>query len=102
MNRIDHIGYILYNKKGGTMPTIARFYGIAIRMRPMNKEHNPPHIHAIYGNYEASITIKDTTIISGKLPPKAMQLVIEFILKHQDELLTMWDTQNFKTLPPLE
>lgn len=84
------------------MPTIARFYGISIRMRPKSKEHNPPHIHAIYGNHRASITIKDAKIIKGKLPPKAEQLVTEFILKYQKELLAMWETQKFSTLPPLE
>ena len=84
------------------MPTIARFYGIMIQMRPLNKEHNPPHIHAIYGNYQASITIKEANIINGNLPPKARQLVTEFVLKYQDELLTMWNTQEFITLPPLE
>ena len=84
------------------MPTIARFYGIMIQMRPLNKEHNPPHIHAIYGDYQASVTIKNAEIFNGSLPPKAKQLVIEFVLKYQDELLNMWDTQNFSTLPPLE
>lgn len=84
------------------MPTISRFYGIAIRMRPMSKEHNPPHIHAIYGSHRAAISINEAKIIKGKLPPKAEQLVVEFVLKYQKELLTMWDTQEFSTLPPLE
>lgn len=102
MNQIDHIGYILYNKKGGKMPVISRFYGIMIQMRPITKEHNPPHIHAIYGNYQASVTIRDANIINGSLPPKARHLVTEFVLKYQEELLTMWETQKFGTLPPLE
>lgn len=84
------------------MPTIARFYGIMIQMRPLNKEHNPPHIHAIYGDYQASVTIIDASIIDGKLPPKAKQLVTEFVQKYRDELLTMWNTQEFCSLPPLE
>ena len=37
------------------MPTICTFYGIMIIMHLTNKEHNPPHIHAIYGEYEASL-----------------------------------------------
>lgn len=32
------------------MPVISRFYGIIIRMYFLQSEHNPPHIHAIYGN----------------------------------------------------
>lgn len=30
------------------MPTLARFYGIVIKMYFFQSEHNPPHIHAIY------------------------------------------------------
>jgi len=29
-------------------------------------------------------------------------MVAEWISVHRDELLEMWQTQNFKTLPPLE
>ena len=32
------------------MPVLSRFYGIVIRMYFLQKEHNPPHIHAIYGD----------------------------------------------------
>ena len=31
------------------MPVIGRFYGIAIKMFLRQKEHEPPHVHAIYG-----------------------------------------------------
>ena len=31
------------------MPVIARFYGMVIKMYFRQSEHNPPHIHAIYG-----------------------------------------------------
>ena len=84
------------------MPTIAKFYGIVILMHPSGKEYNPPHLHAQYGEYQASIDLHNGKIFKGKLPPKAEQLVIEFILKYQTELLTMWNTQNFTKLPPLE
>ena len=84
------------------MPTIAKFYGIVILMHPRGKEHNPPHLHAYYGVYKASVALHNAKIFQGNLPPKAEQLVIEFTLKHQTELLTMWETQNFTKLPPLE
>jgi len=47
---IDKRGYIPYtkeNKEEYAMPTISYFYGIIIVMYLRNKEHNPPHIHAI-------------------------------------------------------
>ena len=37
------------------MPVLSRFYGIIIRMYFQQSEHNPPHIHAIYGEHVAAI-----------------------------------------------
>ena len=37
------------------MPVLSRFYGIIIRMYFLQKEHNPPHIHAIYNDNVATI-----------------------------------------------
>jgi len=33
------------------MPEIARFYGIIIKMLFKPKEHEPSHIHALYGEH---------------------------------------------------
>ena len=84
------------------MPTIATFYGIVIFMHLTEKEHNPPHIHAIYGNYEATFAVADGGILKGKFPSKGTTLVQEFVALHRDELLTMWDTGIYKKLPPLK
>ena len=84
------------------MPVLSRFYGIIIKMYFQQAEHNPPHIHAIYGEYIASISIIDFQILEGDLPNKAISLVLEWMMIYKDELLMMWNTQNFKQLPPLE
>ena len=84
------------------MPTISRFYGISIRMYFLPGEHNPPHIHATYGEYTASINFITGEVIDGYLPPKALQLVKEWIELHKDELQAMWDSQDFNEIPPLE
>ncbi len=84
------------------MPTLARFYGIVIRMYFLGSEHNPPHIHAIYGEDTAAIDIKTGQILDGDLPNRALSMVREWISLHQDELLTMWETQEFKKLASLE
>jgi len=55
------------------MPTISLFYGIAIRM--FVKEHNPPHFHAVYGEYEGQIDIATGQLINGRLPKAALRLV---------------------------
>ena len=53
------------------MPTISIFYGIRISMNPTQKEHNPPHVHAEYGEYEASFKISDGGLYNGKFPARA-------------------------------
>ena len=84
------------------MPEISRFYGIVIRMYVKQKEHNPPHIHAYYGEYKIEIEIKTLKIIKGKLPKKALHLVLEWLKLHQEELLIIWNNQEFKKIEPLE
>ncbi len=53
------------------MPTISNFYGIIIIMYLRNKEHNPPHIHAITQDYAASFLIETGDIMEGEFPRKA-------------------------------
>lgn len=84
------------------MPVLSRFYGIIIRMYFLQKEHNPPHIHAIYGDDVAAITISEGKVIEGALPNKALEMVKEWVSIHKEELLAMWETQEFKQLSPLE
>ena len=39
------------------MPEIARFYGIVIKMFFKPKEHEPSHIHALYGEYMGEFNV---------------------------------------------
>ena len=84
------------------MPTLSTFYGITIRMYFRIAEHNPPHIHAIYGDNTASIDLNSEKIIDGYLPKKAEELVIEWLKLHKKELLDIWNNQEFKKIDPLE
>ncbi len=84
------------------MPVITRFYGLIIKMYFRQKEHNPPHIHAIYGEYIGAIDIKTGEMLEGDLPKRALKMVQEWIKQHQYELIKMWETQKFVELPPLE
>ena len=70
------------------MPTIAWFYGIAIRMYV--RDHPPPHFQAVYGEYEGNVSIDTGEIIEGKLPKRAAWLVREWTLAHQGELRENW------------
>jgi hypothetical protein len=62
------------------MPELARFFGIIIAM--YYNDHSPPHFHA---KYEA-----DQAVIEGFLSSRALRLVEEWRLLHQDELVNDW------------
>ncbi len=81
------------------MPVISRFYGIVIKM--FFDDHNPPHIHAVYGEFIGTINIKTGEQIVGDLPRKALKLINEWLDLHKDEILKMWETQKIDKLPPL-
>lgn len=84
------------------MPTVSRFYGIVIKMFFLQREHQPPHFHAIYGEYNALFAIDSLEMIEGDLPNRAVRLVREWGQRYQNDLQTMWDTQEFMQLPGLE
>lgn len=84
------------------MPVIARFYGMVIKMDFLGREHNLPHIHVVYGEYLGVIDIQTMEMLEGDLPRKGLSMVQEWAAQHKAELLDMWNTQNFRTLPPLE
>ena len=84
------------------MTILSRFYGIVIRMYFQQAEHNPPHIHALYGDDMAEIVIRTGEVLEGHLPPKALAMVREWVSINKSDLLHMWETQEFKPLSPLE
>ena len=57
------------------MPQISYFLGVIIRM--FYRDHNPPHFHAVYAQYEALIDIEKNELFSGYLPPRVLGIVTE-------------------------
>ena len=53
------------------MPEISRFYGIVIKMFFKPKEHEPGHIHALYGEYVGIFDLNTLKMTEGDLPKKA-------------------------------
>lgn len=70
------------------MPILSMFYGIIIRMYN-NNEHNPPHFHAYYGEYEAIFSF-DGEITNGSMPRKQMRLIQAWTELHREELEANW------------
>jgi hypothetical protein len=86
------------------VPEISRFFGIVIKM--FFDDHNPPHFHAEYTGSVALVGIRTLAVFSGRLPPRAMGLVIEWATLHQQELLADWERaqaqQDLRPIAPLE
>jgi hypothetical protein len=82
------------------MPTISTFFGIVIQM--FWNEHAPPHFHALYAEHEALIDVRDSSVIRGYLPRRALALVLEWADEHRDELLEDWQLcQGLKPPKPI-
>ena len=71
-------------------------------------DHAPPHFHAIYGEYETTITIDTFEILYGKLPRRALALVLvlEWATLYRTKLQSNWSRARqgkpLQTIPPLE
>jgi len=85
------------------MPELCRFLGIVIFMN--FNEHNPPHFHARYNEYQAAIFIESLGIVQGNLPSKVLSLVVEWAMEHKQELLDNWEslqaTGKYRKIKPL-
>ena len=85
------------------MPELSRFLGITIYM--LFNDHNPPHFHVEYGEYKASISIKDLALIDGDLPSRIHGYVIEWASMYKQELLDNWNMirtgGEYKKIKPL-
>ena len=71
------------------MPEISIFYGIRITMHW--DEHDPPHFHVEYADYNASVDIVKSQIVRGALPGKQLKLVLAWCEIHKDELMQNWE-----------
>jgi hypothetical protein len=86
------------------MPEISRFLGIVIGM--FYKDHEPAHFHARYGSHKAIIAIENLSVLKGRLPPRALGLVMEWATLHREELMADWEAakamEPLKPIEPLE
>lgn len=92
------------NTNSVAMPQISRFFGIIILM--YYDDHNPPHFHARYSGQECIIRIDNLTVIEGKIPQRALQMVIEWATLRQTELSENWERakalQSLDNIEPLD
>ncbi|MGL4484425.1 MAG: DUF4160 domain-containing protein [Anaerovoracaceae bacterium] len=73
------------------MPELSRFEGIIVRMLYSDiGQHNKPHIHAEFGEYEASVGI-DGELLAGSLPKKKLVILQAWLIMHEEELYEAWN-----------
>jgi Domain of unknown function (DUF4160) len=93
-----------YNPGQCSMPTISTFFGVAIRM--YYDDHAPPHFHAYYGEDAVVVEIGSLLIRDGRLPKRAMAMVLEWAAEHRSELSQNWALaeahQPLNAIQPLE
>ena len=66
------------------------------------RDHAPPHFHAVYGEYEATIGIAPGEV-NGELPKRALSHVQEWRNLHREELLDTWtQARTSKPLPRID
>lgn len=70
------------------MPTISRFFGIAIVM--FFDDHGPPHFHARHAEGDAKIRIDDLDVIESNMGRRQLRFVLAWAELHQDELNENW------------
>jgi hypothetical protein len=67
------------------------FLGILIKMNWMDTgQHNAPHFHAFYGEFEASFATNGE-LLAGDFPSRQATLVKAWALLHEDELKADWE-----------
>jgi len=62
-------------------------------------DHPPPHFHARYGEFEATIGIETIEVIEGELPNRALNLVREWAMIHKEELREDWQLCRTNAVP---
>lgn len=87
------------------MPELSRFEGMVIYMLFRdNQEHNKPHVHVYYGEYEASIGI-DGELLSGRLPQRQMRMIVGWLALHEEEAYAAWNLaisgEHFQKIAPM-
>ena len=70
------------------MPTIDLINGIKINI--YNGDHRPPHIHAVYNEFEVLITIENGDIYAGDLPNTQLKQVFDWLSGNSDWALEIF------------
>lgn len=54
-------------------------------------EHEPKHIHVIYGEFFAKIELKTLKVVQNYLKPKDLKFALTMVKENQEEFERRWD-----------
>ena len=69
---------------------------IIFEVRTRESNHNIPHVHVAYADFNISISILDGRVLSGNLPTKKEKIAKEWIFNNREYLLSKWSTLTLK------
>ncbi len=71
------------------MPTFYTIEGIRILL--YFNDHNPPHFHAMFAEYEVLIHIHTLEVLRGTMPRNKLRIVLNWAGKNQTNLIEIWN-----------
>jgi hypothetical protein len=71
------------------MPVLAKSCGIVIR-KLIDRTFGT-RLHAIYGDSELVIGLNPLRVIQGDVPPWVREWSMDWVRRHQDQLLPIWN-----------
>jgi hypothetical protein len=67
------------------MPCLTKIQGVKICV--YSNDHVPPHIHALFGEYEVLIAIREVQVIKGDMPNNKIRVALAYVSANQNDLL---------------
>lgn len=71
--------------------------GIIFEIRSKESNHNIPHLHAAYGEYNISIALNNQEILAGNLPIKKQKFAQNWVKENKEKLLGEWKKIHIST-----
>jgi hypothetical protein len=74
------------------MPRIGEILGVLFYVYA--DDHNPPHIHAIYGDDEMLVAIATGAVLEGSLPGAKRRVALDWLAENRGLALAAWERLN--------
>ena len=71
------------------MPTLLNLNGFKFFFYA--NEHEPKHVHVIYGGDFAKIELESLRVVKNFMKPKDLQRALQIISEHREEFERRWD-----------